>query len=532
MKHGLPVVFFAVVALAAAGRATVTINLTAGRLYGSDGTTVCPDNGLVQLVAAGADGVFTAPSAGGFVRGDDVLLRSFAMNSGATGQAGVGAAPVVLDYGRLGLAPGQRLALRWYPTLSPAATAPAAGTPFGHYSGAGVRDGSDSEWILPPEGWSGSLNLLTVAAGGGSAEATGAAAELVASVPGPVISRQPTSATATAGAPAALSVSATGTGLHYQWYRGKHAVGGATGATLAVAQATPSDAGIYEVVISAGSAETLSLPAVLGVIPPAGVRTVGAVETRAEWQDIRHPNGNIYDQFLLSGGAGTFTAAAGKIARISFLDTRNSIVQVEMSGAGAVTVVLDDPAGPMLPTLYNQNIEYMRGSPTVILAGADATTHLSIYSVGTRTNPGVTRNDVVYEGWARVTALGIGSRDGGLGGLHLGNVGFSGAQGPTGIVAFDVATFAQSPAVVHDIGAVGSGVPYLSFGAAARVGVKIAGGSLAQPVGVAVTVSGLSEVQMGAGQDSCGVGAPAQTCAGELELPDGTDVTSTLVTGP
>lgn len=519
------------VALAVTARASVTLNVSAGKLYGPAGTMVCPDNGLLQLVAAGADGLFTAPSASAFIQGDDVLVRSFAMNSSTTGIPGVASEALIMNYGSLGIETGQRLALRWYPTLTPASAAPAAGTPYGQFSTSDVRDGSDIGWTLPADGWSGSLKILTLSVGGSSGESAGVASEVVAAVTGPAILHQPASVASVAGAPTTLTVSAAGSGLVYQWYRGGRAIAGATSATLPIATVEPSDAGIHDVVVS-GAADTLSIPAVLGVIPPAGSRTAGAVFSRAEWQDIHHPKGNVYDQFLLTGAAGTFTAATGKIARISFLDASDSIVQVEMSGAGATTVLLDNPQGPMAPVLYNQAIQYMRGTPTVILAGADETTHLSIYSVGTLTNPGVTRSDVIYDGWARVAALGIASRNGALGGLHLGNVGFSASLGQTGIVAFDVTTFAQPPAVVHDITAIGDGQPYLCFGTAARVAIKIAGGDLAQPVGTAITVSGLEQVLMGAGQDSCGVGAAAQACSGELILVDGTEVTVPLVSGP
>src|SRR4051812_34221171 len=61
---------------------------------------------------------------------------------------------------------------------------------------------------------------------------------------------------------------------------------------------------------------------------------------------IRHPNGNIYDQVLLTGPSATVTngwsdptaAARGtspdKITRIAFVDLNGDIVQVEFSGAG------------------------------------------------------------------------------------------------------------------------------------------------------------------------------------------------------
>ncbi|MBK8476200.1 MAG: hypothetical protein IPL39_07745 [Opitutaceae bacterium] len=217
---------------------------------------------------------------------------------------------------------------------------------------------------------------------------------------------------------------------------------------------------------------------------------------------------------------------------MSFLDENESIVQVEMSGAGAITVVLDNASGPMAPSLYNQNgIQYMKGKATIILAGADATTHFTIYSVGTATNPGVTRSDVEYAGWADVAAAGIVSKDGGLGGIHQGNVDYNASLGFTGLYAPTVNSVAGL-VVIHGITASTDATPYLYFGPTAQVQVKIAGSSLAQPNADVVTVSGLSLVQMGAGQDSCGRPAPAQTIQTRLVDDNGTDLTASVIIGP
>ncbi len=318
----------------------------------------------------------------------------------------------------------------------------------------------------------------------------------------------------------------------YQWYRGGLPLSGATGAVLSWPSVGPAEAGIYEAFLSGPGGETLSYPMVVGVVPVAGQRTAGAVVTRAEWTDIHHPNGAVYDQFLLTGAAGTFTADPEQIARMSYLDEDNSIVQVEMSGAGAITVVLDNPSGPMAPALYNQSgIQYMKGKATIILSGADATTHFTIYSVGTATNPGVTRPEVIYAGWANVAAAGIISANGGLGGIHQGNANYNATVGLTGIYAPTVTTIG-SLAVVHGVTASGAAAPYLYFGPGGTVKVKIAGSALAQPNSASIAVSGLAEVQMGAGQDSCGRAAAAQAIQSELTNDAGVNVTSSLVVNP
>ena len=70
------------------------------------------------------------------------------------------------------------------------------------------------------------------------------------------------------------------------------------------------------------------------------------------------------------------------------------------------------------------------------------------------------------------------------------------------------------------------------FASGGAVNVKIAGGSLSQPNSDDLTVDGLAKLTMGAGQDSCGRGAPAQTIGTSLVAPDGTDATVTVVDGP
>jgi uncharacterized delta-60 repeat protein len=305
----------------------------------------------------------------------------------------------------------------------------------------------------------------------------------------PTITTQPASQSIASGTGAALTVVATGASpVTYQWYRAGRPVAGATSATLTVPAFAPADAGIYDVSVT-DSGSTLSNPAVVSVLPPAGSQTAGAVTTRPEWQGIVHPKGNIYDQFLLAGNAGTFSAATGRVARMSFLDENESIVQVEMSGAGAITVVLDNASGPMAPALYNQSgIQYMKGKATIILAGADATTHFTIYSVGSATNPGVTRSDVEYAGWADVAAAGIVSTNGGLGGIHQGNVDYNASLGFTGLYAPTVTSVAGL-VVIHTIAASVDATPYLYFAPTAQVQVKIAGSALTQPNAVTASPS-------------------------------------------
>ena len=343
----------------------------------------------------------------------------------------------------------------------------------------------------------------------------------------PQILRMPEDQAVSQGALVTLTVQPDGqvSSYGYRWTRNGQVVPGATGNQLRIDSVQPDNAGLYVAEISSIGGTTTTSPAVVGVRPTG--RTAGAVETRPEWQGIVHPNGNIYDQFLLTGAAGTITAEAGKIARLSFLDEDSDIVQVELSGAGAVTVCLAEASGPQAPLLYNQTgINYYQGKPTVVLVGADASTHMSIYSVGRLNNPGVTLPDIPYDGWADVRALGVVSADKALGGLYLGNVAFGAGAGPVGIVATTVRSVGTVR--LHDVAATGDGWPHLRFAADGRVQVAIAGGSLAQDNGRPVDVPGVQAVLMGAGSGSSGQSAPAQAIRGRL-VRDGVDVTATIV---
>ncbi len=366
-----------------------------------------------------------------------------------------------------------------------------------------------------------------------SAGATAVASRTVTVSTPPRIEQQSLAVSTIEGNSATLTVTALGASYWHKWSKNGKELQSA-GATLSLSGVSSREAGLYDCIATGDGGSTLSAPMVLGIVPQPGNRTAGSVSTRPEWQDIHHPNGATYDQFLLAGPSGTFTADPGQIARMSFLDENDSIVQVEMSGAGAITVSLDpDTVGySVAPRLYNQTgITYMRGRATVILAGADATTHFTIYSVGTATNPGVTRADVDYAGWASIRAAGIVSTDGRLGGIHQGNVSYNATSGPTGLYAPNV-TSVGSLVVVHDVAAREHAQPYLRFGAGGTVKLKIAGGALAQPVGEAVVVDGLAEIQLGAGQDSCGRPAPARTLAAELVDPTGNEIPPGLVVGP
>jgi subtilisin family serine protease len=376
-------------------------------------------------------------------------------------------------------------------------------------------------------------NLQTSDAGGYTVKITNAVGWAISDmayvgvITPPQILRNPVGGAVAPGGGINLSINPDGpaSSFYITWLQNGQPLLASNGAQLQLDNIQPGQTGLYVAEVTSAGGTTFSQPAVVGLIPTA--RTAGMVTTQPEWQNIHHANGNVYDQFLLTGEAGTFTADPGQIARLSFLDLQGNIVQVELSGAGAATVVLTGATGPSAPTLYQQpGILYMQGIATVILAGAGEDTHLSIYSVGRLNNPGVTRTDITYDGWANVSGLGIlGNK---LGGLHLGDVLFAASSGPTGIYA--PSSTPTGTVVLHDINASREAQPYLFFAAQGQVGIKIAGGDLAQSNGNPVLIAGLAQVVMGAGQGSSGQAAPAQAIRGIL-VRDGIDVTMVLVSG-
>src|SRR5262249_48179127 len=77
----------------------------------------------------------------------------------------------------------------------------------------------------------------------------------------PVITVQPVGLIASEGGAATLQVKATGTSpLSYQWYLNNSAVVGATGSALALPAVDPSQAGIYQVVVTNSVGMVASAP--------------------------------------------------------------------------------------------------------------------------------------------------------------------------------------------------------------------------------------------------------------------------------
>ena len=213
-------------------------------------------------------------------------------------------------------------------------------------------------------------------------------------------------------------------------------------------------------------------------------------------ENIQHPNGNIFDQVLLTGESIQLQAKPNQISRVSFMDEDEDIVQVEFSGAGSFTVTLD-PATflpPSLPPRYNQEVMYVTGKPSVVIDGADSTTFFSIFTVGSinAVNQALFPEGQVYDAEADVTLVEV-INSTGMGGMQLSNTVFSGSTGKVGVDARGVPIAVRL--TVGDIDANGDAVPHILFGSgsftvpAGNPGLRITGGDLLQTNSAAVVVA-------------------------------------------
>ncbi len=344
----------------------------------------------------------------------------------------------------------------------------------------------------------------------------------------PKITTQPQGKAVTVGGNTTFSAAATApTTPTLQWQFNGRTTGtvqaGGTGG-LAVNNVQPPQTGLYTAVVANGIATATSDPAILGFSASAKITGAGS----EIGSDIFvAANNNTFDQILLQGSAVTVTADPGQITRVSFIDLTDDIVQVEFSGAGTLSLTLDNVSGPALPVNYNQGTVYMKGHANIVIAGANESTNVSVFSVGrlTAVNQTLFSKPVsAYDGFADIGFIAILSTNGKFGGLRTANASYSATQGYTGVYAPGVAFV--GPVYVGDINAAGTATPGLILGSADIT--QINGGDLAQLNGAAVKVSGVTQLKFVAGMTSQGVALPAQAAIGRLEQ-NGADVTSQLV---
>ena len=341
-----------------------------------------------------------------------------------------------------------------------------------------------------------------------------------------IVTTAPQSQSVAAGANATFTVAATGTApLSYQWRFNGTAIAGATSATHTVANVQPANTGLYTVALTSGATSTTS-SAVLGLTTTS--KLVGA---GTEFPDITHPGtGFIYDQILLGGPAASVTADVGQILRVSYIDLTDDIVQVEFSGAGTLSIALENASGPAAPARYNQAVNYMRGHASIVITGANETTNLSVFSVGRLTSPNTALfpAGVTYDGLADIAYAAVLSPTGKFGGIRSANTSYFAGKGITGIYAPGV-QFA-GPVFVGNIVAFTTATSVLLLGG--TTDVRVTGGDLFQNNGQPVAVSGITVLNFAAGSTSHGGAMPAQVNLARLEQ-NGVTVTSQVAaSGP
>lgn len=372
----------------------------------------------------------------------------------------------------------------------------------------------------------------------------------VAQITFTAVTTQPQSQTVAAGGGLTLTVAAAGVSTPaLQWQRDGSDLTGATTSTFTIGDVEPIDAGIYTVTATSNGVAIASSAAIVGVTTAQKVIGTGQVVG----SNIVHPNGNIFDQVLLTGTAEAITADAGQVTRTSYIDLNNNIVQVEFSGPGTLSLVLDNWSGPALPVNYNQAVSYMKGHAGIVITGANEFTNVLVFTVGRATALDPTGGfnillpvsaanspahngsplfqghaSTTYGGVADISFIAIESTDGKFGGVRTADANYFAASGVTGLYAPGVQF--MGPVYIGNISAFDSATPVIILGSASS-NTWITGGDLLQGNGRPVQVSGLTQLKFAIGSDSAGNILPAKANHAIL-LQNGTDVTNQVVVNP
>jgi hypothetical protein len=342
----------------------------------------------------------------------------------------------------------------------------------------------------------------------------------------PVVTVQPPRVSAGAGGEASFWAEATGTPTPtVQWTFNGVPIPGATSNFLSVSNVSPASAGTYRATFtnSAGSAESLG-----GVLAFTGTAKITGAATEVG-SNIVHANGNVYDQVLLTGPVASVKADPGQITRVSFIDLTNDIVQVEYSGPGTLTIALDNATGPAPAQNYNQpSVAYMKGHARLVVDGGEATSHISIFSVGkvTAVDQTLLRSGMAYDGMADLASLTIHTLYGQFGGVRTANASYFATTGYTGLYAPGV-EFER--VYIGDINASDSATP--TFTVRISHATEIHGGDALQTNGRWIQVGSMTVIHFEAGTKSDGTFQSAQSNRGRFEQ-EGTDTTERTIVSP
>ncbi len=235
--------------------------------------------------------------------------------------------------------------------------------------------------------------------------------------------------------------------------------------------------------------------------------------------NIVHPNGNVYDQVLMTGSSVSVGADANQVTRVSFVDLSGDIVQAEFSGAGTLQITLENFGAAAPAANYNQpGVNYVSGRALFSIQGAGANTNFSVFSIGSANAV----NQSLFTGgksggnhYADVASLRIAndaqSGTTSFAGIRAGNAIFSSNVGLAGISATGVSV--SGPVIIGDVDALSGAFPSLGFGSGSTFGtLTVTGGDLQQSaVFSPFPISGFSQLHSVPGTTSAGVAINSQS---------------------
>ncbi len=185
---------------------------------------------------------------------------------------------------------------------------------------------------------------------------------------------------------------------------------------------------------------------------------------RTAGENIQHPNGNVFDQVMLTEPSIKLRANPNQINRFSFMDEDGGHCASRILGRRYLyrqsrPSYLHPPA---FPSRYNQEVEYVTGMPSVVIEGADSSPFFSIFTVGriNVVNQALFPEGVVYDA-ERSSPWVVVINSTGMGGIQLSNTVFSGSPGKVGIDARGVSIAVRL--TFGDIDTDGDAVPLLLF---------------------------------------------------------------------
>ncbi len=143
--------------------------------------------------------------------------------------------------------------------------------------GASVNGANSSSFTIPAATAADAASYDVVVSGA-CGSVTSSAASLAVNTT-TAINTQPANQTVCAGAAASFSVAATGASLSYQWRKGGVNIGGATGSSFIIANASAADVASYDVVVSGACGSVTSTVATLTVNAATAINTQPTSQT-------------------------------------------------------------------------------------------------------------------------------------------------------------------------------------------------------------------------------------------------------------